>query len=243
MATKEQIAGINKQLGNIQSGLDEYKTNLAISESLTKLGIDPDTVPESFRASLASIGDVLTKQFESGPVASFDIAEALKVAQSDPDIATKYRDSLKISTEQLQDTIKNYQSELTQGLSDTQRNFIEDKKAVDEAAAAAGRVYSGFRGQAQDKLSKDTGSIIESTRREAQKALKSTQSAFEQKYGTKALDTAGGLTSLSFQNPLTGIVENISATPTGGITGTEEIAKKEDILSKQADILSLSNTK
>ena len=195
------------------------------------------SIPDSQKAIFAGMSDVLTKQFESGRVSSFDVNEAYKLAKEDPDIQAKYGESLKIGEREFTDTLASYQSQLTQGQSDTARKFKEDQKNLSEAEAAAGRTYSGFSGQAKEKLKAEESSIIQSSRRSAQEALQKTQSEFEKKYGTNAVKPA----SLSFYDPLKGTTEAIGSTPIGGITGSDVTGQKSDVLSKQKDLLTLNN--
>lgn len=219
-----------------------------MNASLRNLGLSDEqiaSIPENQKAVFAGMGDYFTKQYELGPVNAVDLKQAFDAASSDPDIVAKYGDSLKLGVQDFNQTLQSYQSSLTQGMSDEERRFIEDKKKLQEAEAGAGRAYSGFRQQATDRLINDEASIIQSTKSKATDALNKLTSAFESKYGSEALKSAFGSTpiSLSIKSPISGTTDTVSATPLGGITGANPMAQKSDILAKQADLLTLNTIK
>lgn len=215
-----------------------------INTSLRNLGLTDEqiaSIPEDQKAIYASIGDTLTKQFESGKVTSFDLLEAVKVAEQDPDIVAKYGDSLKSGIESFKANMESYQNELTLGMSDAARKFYNDKRALTEAEAGAGRAYSGFRKQAEEKLAKDESSIISSSLSKYRDNLKNLSTNFETKYGTKQYNTSLGETPrLVYTDPLTGNPSVINTGAMGGIVGSEPVAKGQAIRSKASDLLQLN---
>lgn len=223
-------------------------SNVDLDRSLRNLGLSDEqiaSIPDNMKPVFAGMGDYFTKQYEYGTVNAVDLNAAFEAASNDPDILAKYGDSLKMGVDEFNKTLGQYQSELTQGMSDYERQFKEDQRKLQETEAGAGRAYSGFRQQATEKLAKDEASIIESTRTKATKALGELTSAFEKKYGTEALKSSLGTNpfTLKMNNPITGNTMDVTATPLGGITGTDTLAKGQDILQRQKELLTLNTIK
>ncbi len=217
-----------------------------LNSALKKLGLSDTqiaTIPANQKAVFAGIGDYITKQYESGGVNSVDLEAAAKAAASDPSIVARYGDSLKEGVQSFQQSLQSLQTTITQGMSDAERQFNVDRKKLAETEADAGRAYSGFRTQASDKLRNDETSVINSSISAAKDKLNSLSSNFESKYGTDAYKQyLGSAPSLAFTNAASGYADSLTATPLGGVTGTDPLSQKQDILSKESDLLSL-NTK
>lgn len=217
-----------------------------IDTALKKLGLSDAqiaSIPSGQKAVFAGIGDYITKQYESGGVNSVDLDAAFKAASTDPDIVAKYGDSLKEGVQQFQTTLQSYQTSLTQGMSDAERQFTADRKKLADTEADAGRAYSGFRMQATDKLNNDETSIINSSISAAKDKLNSMSQSFESKYGTDAYKQyLGASPALAFKNAATGLQDSVAVAPLGGIAGSDPLGNKSDVLTKESDLLSL-NTK
>lgn len=187
------------------------------------------------KALISAIADVASSAATTGkPPLSF--ADALDAAAKDPNIIAKYADASKLDlqsfTQQLNNLKTNYstQSELYK------TQFENERKALAEQQAAAGRAYSGFRGKAQQDLLQQEAGIVTSSKSQLQNALNQMTSQFESKYGTGMTPPA----AITAANPLTGGVtasglktsgggtETVTGQIAGGITGTETAAKAAD---------------
>jgi hypothetical protein len=209
--------------------------------NLIKLGLSPEQIAwmsSNDAQMFSSLSDYIAKQNESGTTGAFDINEALKAAQADPDIAAKYGDSLKMGMSDFQYALQNQQSEASQWTREQAAQMKEDRQKLQESEADAGRAYSGFRQQANEKMTNANTGIIESTKRTLENNLRTLGSNFEKQYGSSATPQA----NTSFINPMTGQSEQLAYNPVGGITGTNPLAQKGDILTKQASLLSLNPT-
>lgn len=237
----QQYQQVNSN-GQTIAGTTSGAANLSPQEvdaQLQAWGIDPNSVDPTMKSTLAAIGEVWSKQFESGRVSSADVQAAYNQALQDPDIIKKYGDALKIGQNDFNQAVMDYQSELTQGLSDYGRKFTQQNKELSEHEAAAGRALSGFREQAKQNLSADQSSIVESTRRTAQKAVTSLGKSFEKTFGTSATPVGNMLT---FQNPLTQTNDNITYRPYEGITGSNPLQQTEDVFARRNELLQLNPT-
>lgn len=178
---------------------------------------------------------------------SLSIPDALRQAQSDPSIISKYSDALGLDKTQLMSSLDAAQVSLSTTAQQQKQQFEKDRKALAEASASAGTAYSGFRQQAQNNLSESESGIITSTRSQAQQQLDQAKQAFEAKYGTAATPNL----SLTYDNPFNNSGTSISGTysnptnqdtiigsgsPTGNVIGSQNVAKSADITN-----LALSN--
>lgn len=185
--------------------------------------IDPGT-----QAAIAGMGSVLMKQLEQNqpvPVAltTEDLDALYKQAQSDPVIAQYYGERLRTGQQQFQQDLSYLQGGAGDQARQQQMQFESDRKALAEQHAAAGTAYSGFRGQAQQKLGDLESGIVQSSRRNLQKQLTDATQAFETKYGTSATNPA----TAQFQDPYQASNYSLSSLykPSGGpmntlLTGT-----------------------
>lgn len=217
-----------------------------INSALKKLGLSDAqiaTIPDNQKAVFAGIGDYITKQYEAGGVNSVDLQAAAEAAAADPTITARYGDSLKEGVQGFQQSLQSLQTSLTQGMSDAERLFTSDRKRLAETEAEAGRAYSGFRVQASDKLRNDETSVINSSISAAKDKLNSLSSNFESKYGSDAYKTyLGSAPSLAFTNAASGYKDSITSAPLGSVTGTDPLSQKQDVLTKEADLLSLNTS-
>jgi len=190
------------------------------------------------RANWAMTGTYLKKQYDLGvqqtKIDAQTFNDAYTKALNDPDIASKYAD---LATTTAKDFANNLGViALNAQLTGQQQaaTMTQEQKDLQEQEASAGRAYSGFRQQAQQKLDTSEQGIITSTRSKIEQQLREATTGVEKLYGSGY----AGLSSATTQyvNPLTGQTENISYTPYGGLTGTVEQAKEADILARQNEI-------
>ncbi len=147
---------------------------------------------------------------------------------------------------------QNTQTAATVSARTQQMQFENDRKQLAEQQAAAGRAYSGFRGEAQKQLADSESGIVTSSRAQYQSGLDQAKQAFESKYGTAATPNI----NLSFTNPYTSSgtsvsgqteapnagAENLSGTAVGGITGSNVTAQKQDINATASNYVALGQT-
>ena len=231
MATPEQLKAIEDQIKKIQEGINSVAKDKGVTLEKTQTGYkaspNAPTKLNAQQALLYTVADVNTNAVTSGkPPISF--SEALKLAQNDPTITAKYADEAGLDKQAFEQNLTKLQSDLSVTSEKQQMQFEADKKALAENYAASGAAYSGFRGKAQENLSKSQSGIITSTRSATQKALQDATSSFESKYGTSATKPA----SVNYINPLTGQTESMTAPTLGGITGSINPAKEQDINQK-----------
>jgi len=177
------------------------------------------------KALITAIADVAQTAAATGaPPVSF--ADALALAEKDPNIISKYADMAKLDAQAFTQQLQQMQTMTTsnQGLYKTQ--FENERQALAEKNAAAGTAYSGFRGKAQADLAQQQAGIVTSSRSQIKSNLDNLTSAFESKYGTGLTPPA----AITFDNPLPGSnSETITGQVAGGITGTVTPAKTADI--------------
>mgnify|MGYP001617572262 CR=1 FL=1 len=189
---------------------------------LQALGLSDETIKllGENTAFFAALGETLTKQYEQNKIipptfTSEDLDRIFKEAQTSPDIADYYKEQLRVGQEQFTRNLQATQKEYTAEELDRQKKFEQEKLTLSEQEAAAGRVFSGFREQAKERLGAAQTGIIESAKRQQEKALRAYAEPFEQKYGTTALGQVAGYT------------------PIGGITGTQESARLASIRDRE----------
>ena len=231
MATPDQLKSIEEQIKKIQEGINSVakEKNVTLEGSGTNYKATPNAPAKlnPQQALLYTVADVNTSAVTEGkPPVSF--AEALKLAQNDPNIISKYADEAGLDKQAFEQNLVDLQTNLNVDSETKKMQFENDKKQLAENFAASGAAYSGFRGKAQENLNKSQSGIITSTRSATQKKLQEATSAFESKYGTSATKEA----SVNYINPSTGAVENLTAPTLGGITGSINPAKQQDINNK-----------
>lgn len=213
----------------------------ATSEALHFLGYSDsqiNSMSEGDRANWAMVGTYMKKQYDLGvqqtKIDAQTFNDAYAKALADPLIASKYVD---LATTTSKDFINNLsQISLNAQLTGQQQamTMTQEQKQLQENEAEAGRAYSGFRQQAQGRLSTSQQGIITSTKSQIAQQLRTAGSAVEKLYGSgyAGLSTA----NTQYINPLTGQTETIVYEPYGGLAGTVEQAKEADILARQQEI-------
>lgn len=178
------------------------------------------------------MGDYIQKQYEAGKTVT-DIntqtfQQIYDATKNDPTIQAKYGDELKFGERDFLTSLENYQFQT--GLTGTKQaqQIFDERRALAEQEAEAGRAYSGFREQAKSKLDTAQSGIIQSTQRQIKSDLEKAGSAFEQKYGTASLQAQTPLAA-TYVNPLTGQTENYGYSPIGNVAGTQPAAKAAEI--------------
>lgn len=230
-------------------------TGIPYDQSLATYGLSQDTWNSLSATQQAVVGVAYSaaKQLYGTNSSDVSVSKAIAYASTDPSIISKYADTLKLDTQQFNQTLSQIQTALNVSNSDNQRQFESDRKALAEASAAAGQAYSGFRGKAQENLAASENSIVTSSRAAAQKSLDDLTSAFESKYGSAATTPATAIfnspfdtstISLSGQSGGSGIGNNTSlfGNKAGGITGSQNTAKSQDIANLAGDVIKNSQT-
>lgn len=180
------------------------------------------------------------------------LADALKVAATDPTIMAKYSDAFALDNQAFAQNIQALQTSLDTTAQQQKLQFEADRRALAEKQAAAGTAYSGFRGKAQQDLAQTEAGIVTSSQAQAKQSLQGLTSAFEAKYGSGATPSN---TSISYANPLagsvgisgqyatpTGELSSISSTSLGGITGSQPVAKQQEINTLAGQYVNMSQT-
>lgn len=199
-------------------------------------------MPDDIKTGLAAFADVQQKNFESGKAVA-DInaktwADALNAAANDPSISTKYGDELKTAIGSTNVVLKALEEGYTQDQAKLMRDQELQRTNLSESEAAAGRAYSGFRKQAEEKLAAEQGDVIKSSRRQIQGTINSLISPLEQRYGTDAL-RSGKIPVPNFGGFS---YESLGAYGGGDITGTVGADKKADTESLATDFYNTTET-
>lgn len=205
-------------------------------------GVTQDSWSQLNTTQQAVVGAALTSaanQYSTG-ASKVSLSDALAAAATDPNLVAQYADAAKIDANTFQQTIQQLQQASTLSGQQQQQQFENDRKALSEQQAANGTAYSGFRGQAQQQLGQTEAGIVQSSRSTLQNNLDQATKSFEQKYGTAATTPA----TASFNDPyassnysLSGLYKPsggpantlLTGTTTGGITGSQPIAKQNSI--------------
>lgn len=200
---------------------------------LKALGLSDATIKNltpSQQTMFLSLGEAITGQYNQNktvPVVltDADIAKLTVDAQNDPNINDFYKEQLRVGSDQFVKAVASLGGDYQAAKAENERQIPVQNKALAETEAVAGRAYSGFREQAQQKLKADQMSVIESSRRDLAKQLESAGSSFEQVYGTTNLPSTSIDTGVpGFSQPA-----NTSYTPIGAVAGSQEQAKQADI--------------
>lgn len=202
-------------------------TNIPYDPSLANKGITED-VWNSLNATQQGVVGVITnaaKSLYSANASNVTVDQALKSAAADPNLISKYADSLALDKEAFTQSLTKIQSDASVNSQQLSQQQETDRKQLAETEAAAGRAYSGFRKQAETKLATTQSGIITSSRSALQQSLNSLTSSFESKYGTAATPIASA--------------EGLTGQTAGGITGTVGAQKQADITSGASQIVNL----
>lgn len=235
----------------VPDGIYGPKTAAVLSPQPTKPAPTPvkQTVPQApppvgTQFAMAAAGTNAVQQAATLGTPPNSFADALDAAQKNPDIISKYADMAKLDKQSFTQQIQAAQTQYGTQAEQYRRQFENERKMLSEQQAASGTAYSGFRGKAQQDLSKTEAGIVTSSRSQQQQALNQLTSQFESKYGTGATPQA----SLTLQNPLlggvsaSGLKQNVGGADVlggqlaGGITGTFEPTKRADIATEASNI-------
>jgi len=195
------------------------------------------------KAAINVLGATMISQAQANeqiPVAltSKDIKDLWKKAENDKTINKFYADDLKLGTDTLNKNLDLLSSDYQNLTEKEKQQYVDAKKQLDETQAAAGTAYSGFRGQAKGKLEKEQKSIVESAQNPLKSQLNTLESAYEQRYGSKALaglklPGIGAGDAPTIGGDYTGAAFTpVSYTPTGGIAGTAKTSELADVESQ-----------
>ena len=228
--------------GGGTGGTTQFTLDQATHDKLIGMGLSEAQIASLSQGDIAmfsAMSDYITKQNSNGTTGAFDINQALAAAQNDPDIAAKYGDSLKTGLADFARGVNQLQTGANIWSNQQSQDMENARKNLQDTEAGAGRAYSGFRQQANQQLKNTQTGVIQSEKSQLEKNVADMGSAFEKQYGT----TATPANNMTFNNPLTGTQENIGYNPVGGITGTNPLSEKGDILTKQSDLMSLNTNK
>lgn len=181
-----------------------------------------------------------------------------KEAEKDPVIQKEFGDEMNVAKDYLNKNIDLISAEFKSLTEDQQREYIDAKKQTQEAQAAIGTAYSGFRKQAEEKLGTQQSGIVESSRRQLQQQLNQIGQQFEQRFGSKALGKtvlgktigAGDIGTYGGQTYTGAGYTPVGYTATGGITGTQasdilaaKLQKQQDLAGEKLQEIQLENIK
>lgn len=209
--------------------------------SLVKYGITQDiwTQLSSTQQAVVSVATGAANALYNANASNVTLSQALSSAANDPTITAKYADALKMDTNTFQQNLQQIQQATSTTAQQQQQQFENDRQALAKQQAAAGTAYSGFRQQAQDQLGEQESGIVQSSKSALQQQLNNATSQFEAKYGTSATNPATAIyqdpnassnRSLSgLYTPSTPTTENLTGTTVGGVTGSNNTAKQQDI--------------
>ncbi len=196
---------------------------------------DWDKMSVSQRALIESAWKTASNQYDSGvtnvSINTKLLNDAMKAAENDPEIRAKYGNALITDKDSLTKSLASANTQWAQdmGLLDTRQQ--QERKAQDEAQAQAGLAFSGFRQQAKQRLGAEQSGVIASSRRNIQNNLNETGRNLEQKYGSSGLGQFGNLA-----------IGDMTYNPLGGLTSTQDVAQKADILNRGTSIYNLEKT-
>lgn len=229
-------------------------TSIPYDSSLANSGITQEIYNQMSPTQQAVVSAAIgaAKSLYGANASNVTLQSALEAASNDPTIISKYSEALKIDTNTFQNSLQQIQQSTSTQSQQQQTQFENERKALAESQASAGTAYSGFRKQAENQLAQSENNIVESSRSQSQKELQDLTNAFEQKYGSSATPTSSQmiLNPLnSSQTSISGLATNntptydtIESKTTGGITGTQPIAKQQEINSLASNYVTLGQT-
>ena len=196
------------------------------TSALKDLGVSDSTInslTDDQKALFISVGKAVQAQFNANKTVpntftSADLDRIMNEARNDPSIDAFYQEHLRVGAEQLRRGIDAIKGDAEATKAYTERQQKTEQRQVTEGEAAAGRAFSGFRQQAEEKLAADQQSVLESSRRELRSRLESAGGSFEQTFGSDAFN-AQNLPSINGER----------YTPIGGIAGSEASAREVDV--------------
>lgn len=264
MATAAQKAAEKERAAKNAAKKGE-KTSASSSFNYASIGLSQDIwnkLGSAGQAAMAAIGNgPIRKAIEKNqPLPEIldqkEMAKLWKEAESDPVIQKTYGEELTTAKDFLNKHIDLVSAEFQSLTADQQRAYIDAKKNLDEAHAAAGTAYSGFRGQAKEKLDTNQSGIVESSRRQLQTTLNAAGQAFEHRFGSAALAgtklggpiTAGDAGTYGNTTYGGATYGSVGYDPTGGIGGTQEqdilaakLQKQQDLAAEEKQSIQLDN--
>lgn len=209
--------------------------------TLTKYGITQDVWNQMSptQQAVVSAATGAAQSLANSNASDVTLSKALDAAKNDPNIIAKYADALKLDTQSFSQQLDQLQQATSTDAQKYQTQFENDRRQLAENSAAAGQAYSGLRNRAQEQLGESESGIVSSSRNALKKSVQDLTTAFESKYGSDATTAA----KAQFQDPfsssnvsLSGLSTNgstdattLSGNKAGGITGTQPIAKQNDI--------------
>ena len=179
-----------------------------------------------------------------------------KEAEADTVIQKTFGEEMNVAKDYLNKNIDLVSAEFKSLTEDQQRQYIDAKKQLNEAQAAAGTAYSGFRGQAKQSLETKQTDIVGSSQREIQKQLDQLGQTFEQRFGSSALAGTKLSTAIGAGDIGTYGGEKYAGAgygtelynPTGGIGGTQatdilaaKTTKQSDLAAEELQSIQLQN--
>ena len=205
-----------------------------IKTILKGLGLSDDIInalPEGSQGFFASLGEAVTAQYNQGKTVNpeftdADIERVMGEAANNPAINAWYQEQARVGTADFKTAVESLKGDYEANKIFTERQQATEAKNLTEQQAAAGKAYSGFRKQAEEKLKADQSSVIQSSQRQLKQNIQSLGSGYEKTFGTTALTSAGIPT-----------IDGQTVTPTGGVAGTQEQSKAADVASRRQDVM------
>lgn len=213
------------------------------TSSLDFLGFTPEQISSMSpgdQQQWGLVGTYLQQQANLGNVASennaLSLQKAYQAATQDPNIVAKYGDLDKSSAQLFNNNLQALQTTTDVDQQNQQLDFNQQQKDLADQEAQAGRAYSGFRNQAENRLNTQQQGIVTSSLSNLKQQLQGQLSPLEQLYGTKGLNNLIGNQSVSYLNPINGQRQNVGYDQIGGLTGSLGAQKEGDVSSRQAQI-------
>ena len=179
----------------------------------------------STQSAMSVLGTTLTSMAQKSeplPVSlsSKDIKDLWKKAENDPTISSYYSDQIATGKTDFTNTVTAMETQDTANLQQLSQQQTTDLKNLQEQYASQGAAQSGFKNQAQTNLQNTQSDVITSK-------LQSAASAYEQTYGTAALQAAGissvaGVTASPSGVAIQGVSANLYGTTLAGTLATQK---------------------
>jgi hypothetical protein len=186
----------------------------------------------STQSAMSVLGTTLTSMAQKSeplPVSlsSKDIKDLWKKAENDSTISSYYSDQIATGKTDFTNTVTAMETQDTANLQQLSQQQTTDLKNLQEQYASQGAAQSGFKNQAQTNLQNTQSGVITSTRSQMQQQLQSAASAYEQTYGTAALQAAGipsvaGVTASPSGVAIQGVSANLYGTTLAGTLATQK---------------------